>query len=140
MSLTTSEINFLLTVSDVKKIPTETVHMNAPISELSEVISLTSKGYLNTKEGSIVLSSHGENFCRIAKSGLNFKTILHRCNFKALTAFFNKYIEVAFASGFHINVVLKNLPDNLFNYVKEEYEEALAKRNASLESSEELED
>lgn len=121
--MTSNELSFLSIVSDSNAVKLEQVK-----SYLDIVDSLIDKGYLEqVDEETVKPTASAITLIKAAKSGLNFGTIIPRLNFRTLTNLWHRLIEHCEKSGFHVNVVLKNLEPHLLDYMEVELSEAKEK-------------
>lgn len=123
--LQSSELMLLITVCDA---------VSTPITKFPENLyetldSLVQKDLVKISKNTVYPSKKGRMLIRSAKLENRFRRILPMMNFRMIANLWHRLIEYCTNSGFHLNVVLKNITEESFSYIEKEIEIAKASRN-----------
>lgn len=128
-NLTTEEFMLLLRIVDRERIDATTVVKDKYIVDLPEFEAISNAGLVEVRDNVVYPTKQGNVLVRLSKSMFNYGQLVKSLNFKALTRLLDLLLKHCANSGFHINVLIKNLDEDTFNYLEEEFSEGVIKRN-----------
>jgi len=122
--LQSSELMLLITLNDT----VSTSETKIPDHLMNTVQGLLDRGLIKITKGIVYPSKKGKLLVKTAKSENNFRRILPMMNFRMIANLWHRLVEYCMNSGFHLNVVLKNLEDDALEYIELEVNMAKEKR------------
>ena len=97
------------------------------IEELQNLVKIT-------KEGIVYPSKKGKLVVALAKCKNDFRRMLPMMSYKMIGNLWHRLIEYSASSGFHMNVVVKNLRPQELDYLLNQLEEAQHKKATITET------
>jgi len=125
-----SQIQLLAAIVELGAIAVEKFESDKMIEDAHQLVQ---KNMLVEHDGHLSATTRGSELIRVATSGMEFKSMIPQMKFITLTSLTHRLFEHFVSSGFHINVILKNLKEDEFEYFVRELEEAIEKRKAKTE-------
>jgi hypothetical protein len=127
--LSSPELMLLITLNDTVSTPESKIpdHLQPIAKQLLE------RNLLKLTKGILYPSKKAKLLIRTAKNENKFRRILPMMNFRMIANLWHRLIEYCMSSGFHLNVVLKNVNEEGLLYISKELEEAKKKRKVVLD-------
>ena len=126
--LSSEEIQMMLVLDDRKEISCQALVKNTPVVDLPTTASLIDAGMVEQVGESIKLTNAGGRVINATRSKLSFSKMLKTLPFVALTKLVDTVVKHAMKVGFHLNVPFTGLPDEEFEYLEKQVQQAKEKR------------